>query len=550
MAETEIERRTVVSDAEIEYREVENGEKQPVIVGYAAVFNSESRNLGGFIETVHPTAFDEVLSTNPDVLGVFNHDKNMLLGRTANGRLRLSTDPYGLRYEITPNPNTSVGRDVIEWVKDRTVVGSSFAFAVRKVGGDSWNTGADGIRRREIRSVSLLDDVGPVTRPAYESSSVVVSRRAIEMALGDSYRPNQTMANAARKGLRAANGRDDVDQVLVSLSERLVSREILSMEEVAYLAEVHKRCHEVRSYGWSGNPAWVEWMLAGGDSGERWVQKRHAEPVAVTVNEAAKQVVVEPREVSGGLSVGDFASWGYGYGMVEHIMAEGSVQGMEATPDDPLVVLTVYDEDGEPEDEMIARYASELTKVDPPSTSERSMEERAVSLVPSGSMASAARRGLRLHEQGKSGDGLKPETVARANKIAAREELTADHVREMNAWFSRHEKASRSPGWDTAGKEKPGFVAWLLWGGNAGQRWSAAKVAQMEREGARTMAKQVEEVAAQVAEAAPVADGEHQVSEVVVAPAAQEQPDPMADVHLKIAELNGAILRTRLQGVG
>lgn len=550
MAETEIERRTVVSDAEIEYREVENGEKQPVIVGYAAVFNSESRNLGGFIETVHPNAFDEVLSTNPDVLGVFNHDKNMLLGRTANGRLRLSTDPYGLRYEITPNPNTSVGRDVIEWVKDRTVVGSSFAFAVRKVGGDTWNTGADGIRRREIRSVSLLDDVGPVTRPAYESSSVVVSRRAIEMALGDSYRPNQTMANAARKGLRAANGRDDVDQVLVNLSERLVSREILSLEEVAYLAEVHKRCHEVRSYGWSGNPAWVEWMLAGGDSGERWVQKRHAEPVAVTVNESIKQVVVEPRAEAGGFAVGDFASWGSGYGMVEHIMAEGSVQGMEATPDDPLVVLTVHDDDGEPEDEMVARYASELTKVDPPSTSERSMEERAVSLVPSGSMASAARRGLRLHEQGKSGDGLKPETVARANKIAAREELTADHVREMNAWFSRHETASKSPGWDTAGKEKPGFVAWLLWGGNAGQRWSAAKVAQMEREGARAMAEHVEEVAAQVTEAAPVAGGEHQVSEVVVAPAAQEQPDPMTDVKLKIAELNGAILRTRLQEVG
>ena len=544
MAETEIERRTVVSDAEIEYREVENGEKRPVIVGYAAVFNSESRNLGGFVETVHPEAFNDVLATNPDVLGVFNHDKNMLLGRTANGRLKLSPDSYGLRYEITPNPNTSVGRDVIEWVKDRTIVGSSFAFAVRKVGGDVWNTGNDGVRRREIRSISLLDDVGPVTRPAYEASSVVVSRRAIEMALGDSYRPNQTMANAARKGLRSANGRDDVDQVLVSLAERVVNREILSVEEVAYLSEVHKRCHEVRSYGWSGNPAWVEWMLAGGDSGERWVQKRHSEPVTVTVNEPAKQVVVEPRAEPGELVIGDFASWGYGYGMIEHIMPSGSVQGMDATPEDPLVILTVFDEDGEPEDEMVAKYNSELMKIESPLIGMRSVETRAVSLVPSGSMASAARRGLRLHEQGKSGDGLKPETVARANKIAAREALTEDHVREMNAWFARHEKASKSPGWNTPGAEKPGFVAWLLWGGNAAQRWSAMKVEQMDKQSMRSAVADTEPLVVDVPQV------EQQPAVVAEAPAVQEPLDPLADVKLKIAELNGAILRTRLQEVG
>jgi HK97 family phage prohead protease len=110
-------------------------------------------------------------------------------------------------------------------------------------------------------------------------------------------------------------------------------------------------------------------------------------------------------------------------------------------------------------------------------------EERAeVSMKPTAGMASAARRGLRLHEEGKSGDGLKPETVARANRLAKREEMNADWIREMNAWFSRHESASKSPGWDTPGKEKPGFVAWLLWGGNAARNWSARKVKEMEGE--------------------------------------------------------------------
>jgi HK97 family phage prohead protease len=107
-------------------------------------------------------------------------------------------------------------------------------------------------------------------------------------------------------------------------------------------------------------------------------------------------------------------------------------------------------------------------------------EERAVSLKPTSGMASAAKRGLRLHKEGKSGDGLKPETVARANKIAAREELSEDHVREMRAWFARHESASKSPGWDTPGEEKPGFVAWLLWGGTPAKNWATRKVAAME----------------------------------------------------------------------
>ena len=103
-----------------------------------------------------------------------------------------------------------------------------------------------------------------------------------------------------------------------------------------------------------------------------------------------------------------------------------------------------------------------------------------VSLRPSAGMASAAREGLRLHEEGKSGDGLKPETVANAKKIAGRQTLTERHVREMNAWFARHSKASKSPDWDKAGEEKPGYVAWQLWGGNAAESWAAAKVKAMD----------------------------------------------------------------------
>jgi HK97 family phage prohead protease len=154
-------------------------------------------------------------------------------------------------------------------------------------------------------------------------------------------------------------------------------------------------------------------------------------------------------------------------------------------------------------------------------------ERAAVSLKPTAGMASAARRGLKLHEEGKSGDGLKPETVARANRLARREEMNDDWVREMNAWFARHESASKSPGWDKAGEEKPGFVAWLLWGGNAAKNWSARKVKELE--GERDL---------------PTIDEERDIDEESLEPVA---PSPsMNDVRSKIASLKATMLRTHL----
>ena len=324
--------------------------------------------------------------------------------------MKLTKDPYGLRYEITPNENTSIGRDVIEWVKDRTVVGSSFAFAIKRDGGDSWSTDNQrGIRRREVRAIGLLEDVGPVVRPAYDSSSVVVSRRAIEMALGESHRPVQTMANAAKRGLKLAQKAENIDSRLLCVAERVANREIVSVEEVFYLAEVYERCLAAKVTGWSGTPAWIEWQLAGGDAGQKWVDRRAAS---------------SPDEVAPSVDI-----------------------PAENTPEAPI------------------------------------SEERAasdVNLKPTAGMAAAAKRGLALHEAGRSGDGLKPETVARAGKIASREELTPEHVREMRAWFRRH-KVDKRPGWSKAGDEAPGYTAWMLWGGDPAWRFSEAKVAQMER---------------------------------------------------------------------
>lgn len=98
------------------------------------------------------------------------------------------------------------------------------------------------------------------------------------------------------------------------------------------------------------------------------------------------------------------------------------------------------------------------------------------------------RRGLKWHEEGHSGDGLKPETVSWARRMAGGADISPDKARKMRAWLARHESDKKgqgfSPGED--GYPSPGRVAWALWGGDPAVGWSNKIVRQMERADQKT----------------------------------------------------------------
>src|SRR5690606_3218537 len=76
----------------------------PTIVGYAAVFDTPT-DIGGFFrEQIRAGAFGRALQSS-DVHALFNHDSNVVLGRSRAGTLRLAEDAKGLRVEIDP-PDT------------------------------------------------------------------------------------------------------------------------------------------------------------------------------------------------------------------------------------------------------------------------------------------------------------------------------------------------------------------------------------------------------------------------------------------------------------
>ncbi len=146
------------------------GEATPQIIGLAAVFDKRSENLGGFFEIIKPGAFDGIM--DQDIRAFFNHDPNVVLGRTHSDTLQLEINSEGLQYTITP-PETQLVKDmVITPIQRRDVSQSSFTFQVdRSSDGEHWYEDDDGAVIREIRRFKRVLDVGPVSIPAYPDAT-------------------------------------------------------------------------------------------------------------------------------------------------------------------------------------------------------------------------------------------------------------------------------------------------------------------------------------------------------------------------------------------
>ena len=130
--------------------------------GYAAVYNSESEDLGGFVEVIRPGAFKRSLNGNPDVVALVHHRPELVLGRTSAGTLRLLEDARGLQFEIDL-PDTTAGRDIMVSVERGDVRGASFAFSVPDKG-QVWNFGEDRTLR-ELLDVNVHDITLTANRP-------------------------------------------------------------------------------------------------------------------------------------------------------------------------------------------------------------------------------------------------------------------------------------------------------------------------------------------------------------------------------------------------
>jgi uncharacterized protein len=122
------------------------------------------------------------------------------------------------------------------------------------------------------------------------------------------------------------------------------------------------------------------------------------------------------------------------------------------------------------------------------------MEERAVNLSPPQFMRDNARKGLKYHEEGLSGNGLKPQTVEDARKMA-NGEVSEAKWRKIAPWIARHLVDLEAEG-VSDGEITAGVVAHYLWGSGRtkeqairAQEYAERVVSQLEEQRAPALNK-------------------------------------------------------------
>lgn len=114
---------------------------------------------------------------------------------------------------------------------------------------------------------------------------------------------------------------------------------------------------------------------------------------------------------------------------------------------------------------------------------------------PTSGMQSAARRAIKLKEDGKAKGAGTAVGWTRAGQLARGETLSLSTVKRMYSFFSRHEVDKKGKDWDNAENPSNGKIMWLAWGGDAGFSWSR-KIVEREKKMKKSLEAQevIEEI--------------------------------------------------------
>ena len=100
--------------------------------------------------------------------------------------------------------------------------------------------------------------------------------------------------------------------------------------------------------------------------------------------------------------------------------------------------------------------------------------------IPPAAVAEQAALGLELRRKfGRGGTNI---GARRAGQLSGRERVSLDVVRRMVSYFARHEGDRAADGWRDPKDPSPGWIAWLLWGGDPGRAWAKEILGSVEKD--------------------------------------------------------------------
>lgn len=171
-----MEKRFIEEPVLIEERQAADGSKSEYITGYGIVFNKWSKPLTmelrsgekvKFVEQISPEAVKGVDMSN--TVSMVNH--TLTLGKRSKGTMDIDIDDYGVKYSVKV-PNTTIGNDAKEDIRNGNLEGSSFQFAIPR-GGDSWDKSQTPYQRT-INKFTMVSEMGPVNYPAYPDTTAAM----------------------------------------------------------------------------------------------------------------------------------------------------------------------------------------------------------------------------------------------------------------------------------------------------------------------------------------------------------------------------------------
>ena len=168
--------RTLFNETKFEAREeMIDGVQRKIIEGYFVVYDSPTELFPGYVEKVNRGAFGDL--TGKDVRALWNHNHDLIMGRTKSSTLELRDDEHGLYGRIVVNEDDQDALNAHARVKRGDVSGCSFGFFMLDEGGEY----RDGIYYAEIRSADLFE-VSPCVFPAYPQTEIKSRQAKLEQA--------------------------------------------------------------------------------------------------------------------------------------------------------------------------------------------------------------------------------------------------------------------------------------------------------------------------------------------------------------------------------
>mgnify|MGYP001555669989 CR=1 FL=1 len=101
-----------------------------------------------------------------------------------------------------------------------------------------------------------------------------------------------------------------------------------------------------------------------------------------------------------------------------------------------------------------------------------------IDFTPPEGVREAAKQGLEYRrEYGRGGTDV---GIARARDLANGRDMSPETIRRMSSFFARHEENRDADEREPDGGPTNGWIAWLLWGGDAGRAWASKVSRQMD----------------------------------------------------------------------